>query len=101
MKNLLTTDFDSRGLLVGQSLDPMQETIEEVISRVCYDNSPFVQQEMAPVKKTKKKESLYDKLKPLYEKQMADMSETCELTERYKKVKKTGFRSNQNIVKLS
>ena len=40
------------------------------------------------VVKKKKKESLYQKLKPLYEKQMAEYSEAVVLTDRYKQVAK-------------
>ena len=43
------------------------------------------------VVKKKKKESLYQKLKPLYEKQMAEYSEAVVLTDRYKQVAKKWY----------
>ena len=60
------------------------------VTSVCYESMPYVAPDLGPVKK-KKKESLYQKLKPLYEKQMAEYSETIVLSDRYKKASKKWY----------
>ena len=83
-------DFDSRGLFVDKKQDSLDTLIEDVITQVCYDSKPYEAPDLGLVKK-KKKESLYQKLKPLYEKQMAEYSETVVLSDRYKKASKKWY----------
>ena len=70
-------DFDSRRLYMDKTLDNVERTLEEVISRVCYEDRPCVKTEMKATKKVIKKESLYEKLKPMYESHLAEMSEAA------------------------
>ena len=81
-------DFDSRSLYqnVGE-MSSMDKVIENMISKVCYNNETFIPQTQQ-VKKTKKKESLYDKLKVDYDRKLAACSDAYVLSDRYKSAAK-------------
>lgn len=72
-------NFDSRGIFAADILDPIEQIIEEVITQTCYDGIPYekvkskteIKLEKAKVERmAKQKQSLYEKLKPMYELQL-------------------------------
>ena len=68
-------NFDSRAIYFGKNLDTIEQFLENLISERCYDNIPFVkvktqtelQFEKVKEQRKAKKESLYEKLRPMYE----------------------------------
>ena len=68
-------NFDSRSLYVDMELDPIDQFIEDLITERCYEGQNYVkiktktelQLEKAKKERKAKKESLYDKLLPMYE----------------------------------
>ena len=68
-------NFDSRAIYFDKNLDTIEQFLENLISERCYDNIPFVkvktqtelQFEKVKEQRKAKKESLYEKLRPMYE----------------------------------
>ncbi len=67
--------FDSRSIFADKDLDSIDSFIEQIITERCYDGQSFVKVktqtelklEKAKKERLAKKESLYDKLRPMYE----------------------------------
>ena len=68
-------NFDSRSLYVDMELDPIDQFIEDLITERCYEGQNYVkvktktelQLEKAKKERKAKKESLYEKLLPMYQ----------------------------------
>ena len=87
-------EFDSRSLYqnVTAMNNPMDKIMENVITKVCYKNVPYVPQANQPqLKKKVKKESLYDKLKADYDRKLEACSDAFVLSDTYKKWPNAGM----------
>ena len=68
-------DFDSRSQFAGKDLDPIDTFIEDIITERCYDGKPYekvktkteLKLEKEMEEKRAKKDSLYNKVLPMYE----------------------------------
>ena len=66
----------------------MDKVIEDIITKVCYKNEPYFFMVEQHIKKKKKKETLYDKLKADYDRKMEACSDAYVLSDGYKKIAK-------------
>ena len=66
-------NFDSRSQFANKVLDPLDQFIEDIITERCYNGKPYAkiktetELKLEQLHNKKKKESLYEKMKPMYE----------------------------------
>ena len=77
MINPYYENFDSRSQFANKNLDPLDQFIEDIITERCYDGQPYAkiktqtELKLEQLHNKKKKESLYEKMKPMYEMELA------------------------------